>query len=136
MPDWRQLAGLINFCTAYYTTQLVRCVAFSLVLIGFVMLLRKIFFSERTFLRGMSWAVFLVVPFLGRLKMFYENEAVLKATWRITAVTALWLWVDCIYMAGILVAAISIFGKRLRLWRSVSGGFYKLPKRIMQAKPL
>ena len=121
MFDWRQLASLINFCAAYYTTQLVRCAAFSFVLIGLVMLLRKIFFSERTFLRGMSWALFLVIPFLGRLKMFYENAAVLKATWRITAVTASWLWGDRIYMAGILVTAICIFGKRIRLQRTVSG---------------
>ncbi len=121
MPDWRQLASLINFCAAYYTTQLVRCAAFSFVLIGLVMLLRKIHFSERTFLRGMSWALFLVIPFLGRLKMFYENAAVLKATWRITAVTASWLWVDRIYMAGILLTAICIFGKRIRLQRTVSG---------------
>ena len=121
MPDWRQLASLINFCTAYYTTQLVRCAAFSFVLIGLVMLLRKIHFSERTFLRGMSWALFLVIPFLGRLKMFYENAAVLKATWRITAVTASWLWGDRIYIAGILVTAICIFGKRIRLQRTVSG---------------
>ena len=121
MPDWRQLASLINFCAAYYTTQLVRCAAFSFVLIGLVMLIRKIHFSERTFLRGMSWALFLVIPFLGRLKMFYENAAVLKATWRITAVTASWLWGDRIYMAGILLTAICIFGKRIRLQRTVSG---------------
>ncbi len=121
MPDWRQLASLINFCAAYYTTQLVRCAAFSFVLIGLVMLPRKIHFSERTFLRGMSWALFLVIPFLGRLKMFYENAAVLKATWRITAVTASWLWGDRIYMAGILLTAICIFGKRIRLQRTVSG---------------
>ena len=121
MPNWRQLAGLINFCTAYYTTQLVRCAVFSFVLIGLVMLFRKTFFSKRTFLRGMPWALFLVIPFLGRLKMFYENEAVLKATWRITAVTASWLWVDRIYMVGILIAAICIFGKRIRLQRTVVG---------------
>lgn len=121
MPDWRQLASLINFCTAYYTTQLVRCTAFSFVLTGLVMLLRKMLFPERTFLRGMPWALFLVIPFLGRLKMFYENAAVLKVTWRITAVTASWLWVDRIYMAGILVTAICIFGKRIRLWRTVAG---------------
>ncbi len=121
MPDWRQLASLINFCAAYYTTQLVRCAAFSFVLIGLVMLLRKMLFPERTFLRGMPWALFLVIPFLGRLKMFYENAAVLKATWRITAVTASWLWGDRIYMAGILVTAICIFGKRICLQRTVSG---------------
>lgn len=65
--------------------------------------------------------MFLVIPFFGRLKMFYENAAVLKATWRITAVTASWLWGDRIYMAGILVTAICIFGKRIRLQRTVSG---------------
>ncbi len=120
MPEWRQLVGLINFCTVYYTTQLVRCAAFSFVLIGLVMLLRKTLFSKRTFLRGMSWALFLVIPFLGRLKLFYENEAVLKVTWRITAVTASWLWVDRIYMVGILVAAICIFGKWFCLQRNVA----------------
>ena len=121
MPDWRQLASLINFCMAYYTTQLVRCAAFSFVLIGLVMLLRKILFSERTFLRGMSWALFLVIPFLGRLKMFYENEAVRKLTGWLTGVTMSCLWADRIYMVGILIAAICIFGKRVRLQRTVSG---------------
>lgn len=126
MPDWKQFAGLMDFCAVYYTTQLVRSAAFSFVLIGLVMLLRKmsfskIFFSERTFFRGMLWALFFVIPFLGRLKLFYENEAVFKATWRITAVTVSWLWVDRIYMAGVLMTAICIFGKRLRLRRSVAG---------------
>ncbi len=121
MPGWRQLVGLINFCIVYYTTQLVRCVAFSFALIGIVMLLRKILFSKRVFFRGMLWALFLIIPFLGRLKLFYENEAVLRVTWRIMAVTVSWLWADRIYMAGILVAAIWIFGKRLRLQRTVAG---------------
>ncbi len=121
MLNWRQLVGLINFGMAYYTTQLVRCAAFSFALIGLVMLLRKTIFSKRTFLRGMLWALFLVIPFLGRLKLFYENEAVLKATWRITAVTVSWLWVDRIYMAGVLVTAICIFGKRLCLQRNIAG---------------
>lgn len=120
MPDWTQLVGLMDFCTVYYTTQLVRCAAFSFVLMGFVMLLRKMLFSRWIFLRGMLWALFLVIPFLGRLKLFYENEAVRKVTWRITAVTASWLWADRIYMAGILVVAIYIFGKRLRLRRTVA----------------
>ena len=121
MPDWKQIASLIDFCVAYYTTQLVRCAAFSFVLVGLVMLIRKLFFSERTFLRGALWALFLIIPFLGKLKLFYENEAVVKLTWRITAVTVSWLWADRIYMVGILVAAICIFGKRLRLRRSIAG---------------
>ncbi len=121
MPDLTKIASLMDFCAVYYTTQLVRCAAFSFILIGLVMLLRKMVFSERTFIRGMLWALFLVIPFLGRLKLFYENEAVLSATWRITSATMNWLWADRIYMAGILAAGICIFGKRLRLWRTVAG---------------
>ena len=121
MPDWSRIGSLMDFCAAYYTTQLVRCAAFSFVLIGLVMLLRKMLFSERTFLRGMPWALFLIIPFLGKLKLFYENKAVVRVTGRITHGTMTCLWADRIYMAGILIAAVCIFGKRLRLRKSVAG---------------
>lgn len=121
MPDWSRIGGLLDFSAAYYTTQLVWCAAFSFVLIGLVMLLRKILFSERTFLRGMPWALFLIIPFLGKLKLFYENKAVVRITGRITHGTMTCLWADRIYMAGILIAAVWIFGKRLRLQKSVAG---------------
>ena len=121
MPDCSQIGSFMDFCAAYYTTQLVRCAAFSLLLVGIVMLLRKIFFSGRTFLKGLLWLSFLLVPYLGRLKLFYENKAVLRITWWLTQGTMTCLWVDRIYMAGIFIAAICIFGKRLRLRKSVAG---------------
>ena len=121
MPDWSWIGSLLDFCAAYYTTQLVRCAAFSFVLTGLVMLLRKVFFSRRTFIRGLLWSSFLLIPFLGKLKLFYENEAVAIITGRITHETMTCLWADRIYMAGILIAAVCIFGKRLRLRKSVAG---------------
>lgn len=121
MPDWSRIGSLLDFCAAYYTTQLVRCAAFSFVLIGVIMLMRKVLFSERTFLRGLLWSSFLLIPFLGKLKLFYENEAVLRMTWRVTHGTMTCLWADHIYMAGIFAAAICIFGKRLHLRKSVAG---------------
>ena len=121
MPDWSWIGSLLDFCTAYYTTQLVRCAAFSFVLTGLVMLLRKVFFSRRTFIRGLLWSSFLLIPFLGKLKLFYENKAVVVITGRITHGTMTCLWADRIYMAGILIAAVCIFGKRLRFRKSVAG---------------
>ena len=121
MPDWSQIGRLLNFCAAYYTTQLVRCAVFSFMLIGLVMLLRKMFFSRRTFIRGLLWSSFLLIPFLGKLKLFYENKAVVGITGRITHGTMTCLWADRIYMAGILIAAVCIFGKRLCLRKSVAG---------------
>ena len=121
MPDWSWIGSLLDFCAAYYTTQLVRCAAFSFLLLGLVMPLRKMLFSERTFLRGLLWSSFLLIPFLGKLKLFYENKAVVRITGRITHGTMTCLWADRIYMAGILIAAVCIFGKRLRLRKSVAG---------------
>ncbi len=121
MFDWNQFVGLMDFCAVYYTIQLVRCAAFSFVLIWLVMMLRKIFFSERIFLRGMLWVFFLIVPFLGRLKLFYENETILRATRQIRTGIITWRWADRIYIAGILMAVICIFGKRIRLKRTVAG---------------
>lgn len=121
MPNWSWIGSLMDFCAVYYTTQLVRCAAFSFVLIGLVMLLRRLLASEHTFLRGMLWSFFLLIPFLGKLKLFYENEAVLRITWRITQGTMICLWADRVYMAGVFIAAICIFGKQLRLRRVVAG---------------
>ncbi len=121
MPDWSRIGSLMDFCASYYTTQLVRCAVFSFVLIGLVMLLRKVLFSERTFMRGLLWSSFLLIPFLGKLKLFYENKVVLNITWRLTAATMSWIWIDRIYMLGILAAVICIFGKRMRFWKTVAG---------------
>ncbi len=121
MIDWSRLGSLMDFCAVYYTTQLVRCAAFSYLLLGLVMLLRKMPFSRRTFIRGLLWSSFLLIPFLGKLKLFYENEAVLRITWWVTRATMTCLWIDRIYMAGILVSAAYLFGKGLRLRKSVAG---------------
>lgn len=121
MPDWSQIGRLLDFYAAYYTTQLVRCAAFSFLLLGLVMLLRKMLFSRRTFIRGLLWSSFLLIPFLGKLKLFYENRAVLRMTWWVTHGTMTCLWADRIYMAGVFVAAICIFGKRFCLRKSVAG---------------
>lgn len=115
-----QLGSFFDVCAVYYTTQLVRCIMFSYMVLGIVMLLRKLLFPKLTFVKGTLWGLFLILPFLGRLKIFYENPVVLKWTWRMTMVTMRYYLLDYIYMAGILIAAILIFGKRLRLQRAVS----------------
>ena len=69
----------------------------------------------------MSWAFLLVVPFLGRLKLFYEDTVLRKVTWWMTQGAITCLWADRIYIVGILAAAICIFEKRFRLRKKVAG---------------
>ncbi|MDE6432694.1 MAG: M48 family metalloprotease [Lachnospiraceae bacterium] len=121
MPDWSMLDGVMDFSTVYFTTQLMRCAVFSFILIWLVLLLRKVFFLKRVFLRGLLWISFLFIPFLGKLKLFYENKVVVRLTWKMTCVTMQNIWFDRIYIAGVFVTAICVFGKRLHLWKIVSG---------------
>ncbi len=120
MPEWSWIGRLLNFCSAYYTTQLVRCGVFSFFLMGLVMLFRKLFFTGQTFMRGLLWSSFLLIPFLGRLKLFYENQAVVEITGWITHKIMTCLWADRIYMAGIFITAACIFRKRRSLRKAAS----------------
>lgn len=120
MVDWSQFWSFINGCAIYYALQLVRCVIFSFALIGLVMLLRRILFPKLIFAKGMLWALFLLIPFLGKMKLFYENVLVVKATWWLTGSIMTYIWIAHIYMAGIWISFFYIFGKRIRLQRIVS----------------
>ena len=70
MPDWQWIGSFLDVCAVYLTTQLVRCAAFSFVLTGLVMLLRKVLFSERTFLKG----IFCFHRFLGSCGCFMKMQ--------------------------------------------------------------
>lgn len=120
MSGWERFVGNLDFGAVYFTTQLLRCAFFSFAVIALVMLLRKTLCARRTFLRGLLWSLLLVSPFLGRLKLFYESGAVLRATWWMMGIPASHIWFDRIYMAGIFVSAVCIFTKRLCLQHAVA----------------
>lgn len=132
MADWSQFWSFINGCAIYYALQLVRCVIFSFALIGLVMLLRRILFPKLIFAKGMLWALFLLIPFLGKMKLFYENVLVVKATWWLTGSIMTYIWIAHIYMAGIWILFFYIFGKRIRLQRIVS----RMKKQFIGGKPV
>lgn len=121
MSGWSRFGDVLDSCAVYLTLQFERCAIFSLILIGVVLLLRKLFFSGRVFAKGILWSLFLIIPFLGKLKVFYESSVVVMATWWLTGITMHNLWISRIYMAGILTVAVCVFGKRLYLRRVVSG---------------
>lgn len=101
MPDWLQAVGMFDVCAAYILIQVVRCAAFFFVLAALVMLLRSVL-CRCVFGKGMLWLSFVFVPFLGRLKLFYEDEA---AEWVSAYLMKLMNdvpWAGSIYAAGVL----------------------------------
>ncbi len=110
-----QARTLIDGITVYFSVQLGRCAVFSALILWVVLLLRKMVLKNSIFLKGTVWGLFLIIPFLGKLRFYYENEFARKAF--------LW-WQDiCIgyaivrygYFFGILVAAIWLLRKHWRM---------------------
>lgn len=130
MDSWSQLVGFLGDCAVYFTLQFVRCVIFSYALIGGVMLLRRTLFPKLTFAKGMLWAMFLLIPFMGKLRLFYENTFVVKATWWLTDSIMTYMWIAYVYLAGVVLSFLYIFAKRVRLRKAVS----RMKKRVVKGR--
>lgn len=107
-------------CSVYYAVKLGRCVMFSIIVLLLVLVLRKTVFKNLIFVKGAIWTVFLPVPFIGKLNLFYEN----------TLARRLFMWWNnaCIeysavhygYMLGILVSGFLILGQRRKLHKEIA----------------
>ena len=115
MNAWEQSKMFIDGVVVYYSVLLGRCAAVSVLALGVVLTLRKTIAKDRIFLKGALWGIFLVVPFVGKLRLYYENEFARKSF--------LW-WQDfCIeysavrygYFLGVLIAAIYILHKHWKM---------------------
>lgn len=68
----RVISGVFNFISIYSMTLLLRCVLISFPILGIVMLLRGTVLKNRVFWKGAVWLLFLLVPFFGKLRLYYE----------------------------------------------------------------
>lgn len=93
-----------DFCFAYLATQLGRSVLCSFFLLAFALVLRGTALKNASFLKGFLWAAFFLLPFVGRLKVFYENPFVVKAfIWWMNLCVGQ-KWASRAYMAGVAVS--------------------------------
>jgi len=109
----------LNQCSVYFSIQLGRCVLFSFAALGIVLLLRRSILKKRIFLKGLLWSIFILVPFVGKLELFYHNALMCRLF--------LW-WHNCCiacpvisygYMIGVAISGIFIFIQNRKLYRQV-----------------
>ena len=62
----------LDFTTAYFGVLLGQCAMISFFLFPLIFLLREILFRKNIFLKGMSWGLLLLTPFLGKLKINHQ----------------------------------------------------------------
>ena len=67
------IQDLTDFVTAYLTTILLRCAIVSVIAALIVLLLRATILKRTVFLKGAVWSLFILVPFFGRLRIYFEG---------------------------------------------------------------
>ena len=117
-------------CSAYFLIQRGRCVLFSFLALGLVLVLRHSILKEKIFLKGLLWSIFLLVPFVGKLELFYNN----------TLMCRLFLWWNncCIeypairygYLLGVMISGALIFRQHRKLHRQINS----MEQRIIDGK--
>lgn len=117
---WQVLFSFMDCITAYFYVQLRRCVLFSLVAFALVLLLRNTVLKRKVFLKGMVWGIFLVVPFVGKLRLFYENNILIRLFWWRKYVSIEHWWYRYGYLLGIVVTAVLILCRKRQIKKFVS----------------
>ncbi len=117
----RRFLEYLDCFVVYYSIQLGRCVLVSFAALAVVQILRHTCFKNRCFLKGMCWALFLVIPFVGRLRLFYQTSWMVGMFWWWNHACMQFAWVRYGYLAGMLVTAMVIFIRRRRVNNFVSG---------------
>lgn len=102
-------ARLLTFIFTYEAIVLGRCAMLSLPLLLIVMLLRRTVLKRNVFAKGAAWSVFLLVPFLGKFRFYYEPLVAGDFPLLIKNPFALWHvlctdhpWLGWAYAAGVL----------------------------------
>ena len=75
---WRVTAAVIlleDFNT-YFAILLGRCAMLSLPISVLVVILRRTLLQRTIFLKGMIWGMLLIVPFMGKLNLFYDHRLI------------------------------------------------------------
>ncbi len=111
----------IDFGLCYLTIQLGRGVFFSFALLGIVLLLRRTVFHKTVFGKGLLWSFFLLLPFMGRLKFFYETRFGIRGFFWWHQLCVEYLTIGRIYFLGIAVFAGVLLYRRAKLRKFVSG---------------
>lgn len=119
---WWKFLGfivLLNDFTTYFSILLGRCALLSFPILIFVIIMRKIFLKKKIFLKGLMWGLFLLVPFMGKLNLFYDNTWMRKSFMWWNDICMLYWWVRYGYILCILLYLVYIVQRYRKVWKQI-----------------
>ena len=111
--------GFLDYCTAYISVLLGRCVLISVFVFAVILLMRCVFFRNTIFPKGMLWGLLLITPFLGKVRILHEMDSLggFFVYWDILCCERLVVRLG--YVFGIVLCAGGIYCRRRRLNRVI-----------------
>lgn len=110
----------LSQCSVYFSIQLGRCVLFSFVVLGIVLVLRCSILTEKIFLKGMMWSIFLLVPFVGKFELFYNNILMRRLFLWWNNICIKYPVIGCCYLFGMVISGVLIFWQHRKLHKQIS----------------
>lgn len=109
-------AKCIQCIVVYAGIVMIRCVFISLIAASLVMVLRQTVCKRHAVTRCTLWSVLLIVPFLGRLRWYYETKAGIYMLWWLSQLCMKEDYIiDWIYVFGVLVCFLFMAGRYRRM---------------------
>lgn len=117
---WIRVINSFEFFSVYLVIQLGRSVLISYPVVALVLLIRKTVCKKTVFLKGMLWCLFLLLPFIGKMKFFYESAMGTRMFiwWHNLCCDR--PWVCELYLLGMTAFGVYIFHGRRKLRRSIA----------------
>lgn len=113
---FEQLLEFLKGAVAYYTVQLGRSAMLSIPILLIILILRRTICRKTVFVKGLLWTLLIPLPFMGKMKFFYETEAGigLFRWWQKLIFENIGL--GYLYLLIVVLLGILIFTKRRKLW--------------------
>lgn len=118
---WNSGIRFLDLAVVYFALQLVRCAVISVAVVALILIVRQTVLKNCIFLKGAMWGMLLPVPFMGRMKFFYENWLGVKLFSWLTVFFMRNLWVCRLYLLGVLLCAAVLFRRRRRIGKMAAG---------------
>lgn len=115
------IGRFMGYYAFYFVMLLGRAVTVSIILMLFILLLRKTIFKDAVFLKGMLWGLLLFAPFAGKLTWIYEKRFWFRLLFWWHEICARYGWFNLLYLAGMAAMGIYLLRQRRNLKRYIDG---------------
>ncbi|MBR1865407.1 MAG: M56 family metallopeptidase [Lachnospiraceae bacterium] len=122
MNEWIVwIRDIVSFFTAYFVTIVSRCAIVSFPVLALILFLRKTVLRRTVFWKGAVWALLILVPFLGRLRIYYEVPLRRNPFLMCQEVAIRYPYIRYGYLAGILLLLRSSYRAHRDMRRLIRG---------------